>query len=270
MRLNSNTVFGFAFSTPCFLLALILLLLLLSTIPSATIISTSISVMASAEHNQGEEDDGDENTREEDEEDDGDNDDDDIDLDEMNLLQICCAWSDKISDGVLEYKISDDGDEDSKQSVRNAIQEWDLLIDNLIFIEKQDDSEADVEIGFSDSDEDANDEEFDYGDPIAAGKTEFRFDNMGFIESIEVTLSGGIFGNGFQNSELEQIARHEIGHVLGLGHANFDGNLMSESTDGGTDDISTCEINGVLAANYWRLVAVGNNPEYPEANFVVC
>ena len=268
MRLNSNTVFGFAFSTPYFLLALILLLLL-SIIPSATIISTSISVMASAEHNQGEEDDGDENTREEDEEDDGDNDD-DIDLDEMNLLQICCAWSDKISDGVLEYKISVDGDEDSKQSVRNAIQEWDLLIDNLIFIEKQDDSEADVEIGFSDSDEDANDEEFDYGDPIAAGKTEFRFDNMGFIESIEVTLSGGIFGNGFQNSELEQIARHEIGHVLGLGHANFDGNLMSESTDGGTDDISTCEINGVLAANYWRLVAVGNNPEYPEANFVVC
>lgn len=272
MRLNSNIVYGFTFSTPCLLLALILLLL--SIIPSATIISTSILVMASVEDNQGEEedDDGEENTREEDEEGDGDNDDGggDIDLDEMNLLQICCAWSDKISDGVLEYKISDEGDEDSKQSVRNAIQDWDLLIDNLIFVEKQDDSEADVEIGFSDSDEDANDEEFDYGDPVAAGKTEFRFDNLGFIDSIEVTLSGGIFGNGFQNSELEQIARHEIGHVLGLGHANFDGNLMSESTDGGADDISTCEINGVLAANYWRLVAVGNNPEYPEANFVVC
>ncbi len=269
MRLNYNTVFGFTFFTPCLLLASILLLL--SIIPSATIISTSIPVMASVEDDQGEEDDGEENTREEeDEEDDGDNDDDGIDLDEMNLLQICCAWSDKISDGVLEYKISDEGDEDSKQSVRTAIQDWDLLIDNLIFVEKQDDGEADVEIGFSDSDEDANDEELDYGGIIAAGKTEFRFDNMGFIDSIGVTLSGGIFGNEFQNSELEQIARHEIGHVLGLGHANFDGNLMSESTDGGTDNISTCEINGVLAANYWRLVAVGNNPEYPEANFVVC
>ncbi|MGH9977396.1 MAG: matrixin family metalloprotease [Nitrososphaeraceae archaeon] len=273
MRLNYNTIFGFAFLTPCLMLSLILLLL--SIIPSVTIISTSIPVMASVEDNQGENDDGEENTREEDEEEDGsdngdNNNDDDIDLDEMSLLQICCAWSDKISDGALEYKISDEGDEDSKQSVRNAIQDWDLLIDNLIFVEKQDDSEADVKIGFSDSDEDANDEEFDYGDSIAAGKTEFRFDNMGFIDSIGVTLSGGIFGNGFQNSELEQIARHEIGHVLGLGHANFDGNLMSESTDGGTDNISTCEINGVLAANYWRLVAVGNNPEYPEANFVVC
>ena len=260
MRLNYSTVFSFSFSTPCLLLALILLSL--SAISSATIFSSSTSVMASVEDNQGGDDDeGEENTR---------GDDDDIDLDEMNLLQICCAWSDKISDGVLEYRISDEGDEDSKQSVRNAIQDWDLLIDNLIFAEKQDDNEADVEIGFSDSDEDANDEEFDYGDPIAAGKTEFRFDNKGFIDNIEVTLSGGIFGNGFQNSELEQIARHEIGHALGLGHANFDGSLMSESTEGGTENISTCEINGVLAANYWRLVTVSNNPEYPEANFVVC
>ena len=251
MRFNYNTVFGFTFSTPCLLLAFILLLL--SVIPSVTIISFSISVMASVDDNQGE------NTGEEDDEDNGNND--DTDLDEMNLLQICCAWSDKISDGVLEYKISDEGDEDSKQSVRNAIQNWDLLIDNLIFVEKQDDSGADVEIGFSDSDEDANDEEFDYGDPIAAGKTEFRFDTKGFIDSIEVTLSGGIFGNGFQNSELEQIAQHEIGHVLGLGHANFDGSLMSESTDVGTENISSCEINGYLQqiiGDLWLSVTIQN------------
>ncbi|MGA6988823.1 MAG: matrixin family metalloprotease [Nitrososphaeraceae archaeon] len=266
MRLKYSTVFSFSSSTPWLLLSLILLSL--SAISSANIFSSSTPVIASVEDNQGGDDDeGEENTGGDDDE--GNDDDDDINLDEMNLLQICCAWSDKISDGVLEYRISDEGDEDSKQSVRNAIQDWDLLIDNLIFAEKQDDSEADVEIGFSDSDEDANDEEFDYGDPIAAGKTEFRFDNKGFIDSIKVTLSGGIFGNGFQNSELEQIARHEIGHALGLGHANF-GSLMSESTEGGTGNISTCEINGVLAANYWRLVTVGNNPEYPEANFVVC
>lgn len=260
--------------TPWPLFALILPLLL-SVIPSLTIIPTSIQVMASASvGNQGEDDnDDEESTR--DEEDDGDNNNDDdndndIDLDELNLLQICCAWSEKISDGVLEYRISDEGDDDSKQAIRNAIEDWDVLIDNLIFVEKQDDSEADVEIGFSDSDEDANDKEFNYVDSIAAGKTEFKFDSNGFVDSIQVTLSGGIFGSGFQNSELEQIARHELGHVLGLGHANFDGNLMSTSTNAGAENISTCEINGVLAANYWRLVAVGNNPEYPEANFVVC
>ena len=88
-------------------------------LPSATIISTSIQVMASVEDIQGEDDnDGKENTRNEG---DGDEDNDDIDLDEMRLLQICCAWSDKISDGVLEYRISDEVDEDSKQAVINAI-----------------------------------------------------------------------------------------------------------------------------------------------------
>jgi hypothetical protein len=253
---------------PCSLLTLVVLLSL-SVLPSITIISSSIQVTASIEDNQGEDDNGsEENTRNE--ESDGDEGDDDIDLDEMNLLQICCAWSDKISDGVLEYRISDEVDEISKQSVLNAIEDWDVLFDNLIFVEKQDDSEADVEIGFSDNDEDANDEEFNYEDSIAAGKTEFRFDSNGFVDSIEVTLSGSIFGKGFQNSLLEQIARHELGHVLGLGHANFDGNLMSTSTNAGAENISTCEINGVLAANYWRLVAVSSSPEYPEADFVVC
>jgi hypothetical protein len=123
----------------------------------------------------------------------------------MRLLQICCAWSDKISDGMLEYRISDEGDEDSKQAVRNAIEDWDLLIDNLIFVEKQGDSRADIEIGFSDIEEDANGEEFNYGDSIPAGKTEFRFDDNGFVDTIEVTLSGGIFSDGVRNSLLEQI-----------------------------------------------------------------
>jgi predicted Zn-dependent protease len=27
--------------------------------------------------------------------------------------------------------------------------------------------------------------------------------------------------------QAKQIAKHEIGHVLGLGHANFNGNLMA-------------------------------------------
>src|SRR5687767_660674 len=128
MRMTYNIIFAFS-STSCLLLALILLST--SVIHSATIISSSILVMASVDDNQGDDDDNDkENTR----------DDDDIDIDELNLLQICCAWSDKILDGVLEYRISGEGDEDNKQSVRNAIQDWDLLIDNLIFVEKQDDS----------------------------------------------------------------------------------------------------------------------------------
>ena len=82
------------------LLALILPLLL-SVISLVTIIPTPIQLMvfASVEDDTDDEFDDKENTRDEDDGDDGDSGD-DIDLDEMRLLQICCAWSDKISDGV--------------------------------------------------------------------------------------------------------------------------------------------------------------------------
>ena len=31
-------------------------------------------------------------------------------------------------------------------------------------------------------------------------------------------------------------------HALGLGHANFDGNLMAEKVNDGTENISECEL----------------------------
>lgn len=225
---------------------------------------------------EGRDEEDEENSRDADDDDGDEENGDEIDLDELNLLQICCAWSDKISDRVLEYRMSDDGDEKSKQLVRNAIQDWDLMIANLVFVERDDgdDGEADIEIGFSDNDEDADGEEYDYGGSVAAGVTRLGFDNGGFIDGVEVTLSGGVFDNQFQDTALEQIAKHEIGHALGLGHANFDESLMFVSTGSRTRDISNCEITGVLAANHWIIAGAGSansdGPEYPNAHFVVC
>lgn len=232
--------------------------------------------MASTDNNQEDDEEGEEeSSRDDDDENEGDEENsNEIDLDELNLLQICCAWSDKISDGVLEYSISEEVDGKSIQLVRNAIQDWDLLIANLVLVERDNDDDADIEIGFSDNDEDADGEEYDYGGSVAAGVTRLGFDNEGFIDSVEVTLSGGVFDNQFQDTALEQIAKHEMGHALGLGHANFDESLMFVSTGSRTRDVSNCEITGVLAANHWILAegGSGNNdgPEYPDAHFVVC
>lgn len=82
----------------------------------------------------------------------------------------------------------------------------------MILTENKDDHEVDVKIGFSDSDEDADGEEYHYGDLVAAGLTRLSFNNEGFIDSVVVTLSGAIFDNQILDSELEQIVRHEIGH----------------------------------------------------------
>jgi hypothetical protein len=42
--------------------------------------------------------------------------------------------------------------------------------------------------------------------------------------------------------------------MIGLGRTNFDGNLLAESVNDGTEGIAECEIT-VLQANYWKLIA---------------
>ena len=43
---------------------------------------------------------------------------------------------------------------------------------------------------------------------------------------------------------MEQIVKHEIGHVLGLGHANFDGNLMAAQVNRGIGTVSSLRSRG--------------------------
>lgn len=110
---------------------------------------------------------------------------------------------------------------------------------------------------------------------MEAGLTKLYLNDKGFIDGIDLTLSSGIFDTKIDESELEQIVRHEIGHVLGLGHANFDDSIMFENIDTITRNISDCEINGVIVANHWKLANSNSSkdnqsPEYPDAQYVTC
>ena len=69
---------------------------------------------------------------------------------------------------------------------------------------------------------------------------------------------------------VEQIVEHEMGHALGLGHANFNGNLMAEKVNDGTENISECEIKSVMQANHWKLIADDMQPDRPKINRVMC
>ena len=42
----------------------------------------------------------------------------------------------------------------------------------------------------------------------------------------------------FNEDIIQRIVEHETGHALGLGHANFDGNLMAEKVNDGTEKVS--------------------------------
>ena len=86
-----------------------------------------------------------------------------------------------------------------------------------------------------------------------AGQTVNNFNGFGLIDNAQMTISKNAFGRDFDTKTIEQIAKHEMGHALGLGHANFGGNLMTELVNDGTGTIDECEIKSVYEANQWKL-----------------
>ena len=45
-----------------------------------------------------------------------------------------------------------------------------------------------------------------------------------------MTISTRALGNSISSSELQSIAKHEIGHAYGIGHTDFGSDLMSPSS----------------------------------------
>jgi predicted Zn-dependent protease len=89
-----------------------------------------------------------------------------------------------------------------------------------------------------------------------------------------MTISTRALGNSISSSELESIAKHEIGHAYGIGHTDFVDDLMSPVlTDGANNGISQCDINAIEEANQWKLKAdpnTSNSPHAPSLQFLKC
>jgi predicted Zn-dependent protease len=89
-----------------------------------------------------------------------------------------------------------------------------------------------------------------------------------------MTISTKALGNSIGSSELESIAKHEIGHALGIGHTYFVDDLMSPILSGRDNtDITQCDINAIEEANQWKLKAdsnIGNTPHASSLQFLRC
>src|SRR5919108_3886309 len=179
------------------------------------------------------------------------------DFEDQDSIQICCAWGDEIEDGTLTYIIYEGGSQ-LRETVYNSIEEWDAEIEGLTFEEVSDRRSADVEIDFRE----------DGGHK--AGETRHYFDRYGFITKSRVIISEAAFGFGFNIRQLEQITKHEIGHVLGLGHSTFDVSLMTRNVNPYAESVSDCEINAVYKAQHWKLEENSSFPDYPEQEYVEC
>jgi len=181
---------------------------------------------------------------------------DDGDFEDENAISVCCTWGPEITDGILTYSIENDADQEKKDAVMSAVIAWNIELDGIQLLES--DEDENIEISFRDD-----------GKRIA-GKTVNYFDGYGLIRESRVTISEEFYDIDFNPAQIEQITKHEIGHVLGLGHANFNGNLMTEKVSTGSGTISSCEINAVEVANAWKVEGSGNSIELPKEKYVRC
>ncbi len=189
----------------------------------------------------------------------------DEDFEAQNTIQICCTWGHNLLDGILTYYIeTGSATKQHQDEVRNAVQEWDRNLDSLELEETSNKKNGDILIEFQ-KEYEGNERE-----KMAVGQSINTLDNSGFIDKVQIIVYRGTSEYEFDEDIIQRIVEHEMGHALGLGHANFDGNLMAEKVNDGTENISECETKAVLKANYWKLIANGTEPAMPVKNEIIC
>lgn len=171
-----------------------------------------------------------------------------------HAVEICCGWGSSLADRNLEFS-SRGADPLTLEVIRTAVRAWDTALGQITLTEVAPGSE-DIAISFVD------------GPGRTEGEAITSFTRNGFIRRVDVTIKGARAPA--NSGGLEQITKHEFGHALGLGHANFDGDLMSAAVSPSPVPIPTCNLAGVLQANRWKLIDGDRKPARPSIRFQDC
>jgi predicted Zn-dependent protease len=171
-------------------------------------------------------------------------------------IEVCCAWGKSLADGQLTYSLSG-ADPVTADVIRGAIRAWDDGLPTIVLTEvPATDKKIDIKISYT---EGAGDSE---------GLAVTHFTRRGQIRQAELTVDAPRAPSG--SGAIEQITKHEVGHALGLRHANFDGDVMSPIVNPVAGPLSACDITGVSEANRWQTMDGRRSPRPPTATQVPC
>jgi predicted Zn-dependent protease len=198
-----------------------------------------------------------------------------------HFIQICCAWGNKLTNGILTYQVHG-GDSTARQAVFSAIQNWNSKLTGVKLVEASSSSggdstnvaQPDIEVSilkslkvFGNTHHRVPSSLGGNSRLMIGGLSQDSFDGNGFLTHVKITIPTNLLSD-----NIEQIAEHEMGHALGLGHANFVGDLMFPIANFQTGGISQCDVNAVLEANHWKLSSsdTSMSPQMPQVNYIEC
>jgi predicted Zn-dependent protease len=172
-------------------------------------------------------------------------------------IDLCCTWGSELKDNVLTYNI-EKGTKDLENITESAFSEWENNLNNIHFKNVKDNDAADIEIKFK------------KGKVNQGGQAEIYFDENRFIDYVKISVSKTSNGTELNQTMLEHIIKHEIGHALGLGHSPFPHSIMYPIVDEAVIEISRCEIDAVKDANNWKFINNDKKPKMLEQSVYIC